>query len=173
MESIIEILKISIPAALVLYGIYLTVKSFLNKEFESKMVQAKLNNQKEILPLRLQAYERIIILLERISLRNLVLRTNHQELNVAQLHHLLNEQIRAEFAHNISQQIYMSDEAWSMTKQAVEEVISTINTALEGLNPEAPSIELAKKIFDKLLTSENDFCEIAQKFIKNEVRGLF
>lgn len=173
MEVIAEIIKISIPAALVLYGMYLTAKSFLSKEFEAKLVQLRSTQQKEIIPLRLQAYERITLLLERTSLPNLIVRLDDQNYNVAFFRGLLIETIRAEYGHNISQQIYMSQEAWNLVKQAIEETISEINIAAEQLSPEAPSQQLAKLLLERKMNAPYDFIEKAQQFIKEEVKSLF
>lgn len=173
MEAITEIVKISIPAALVLYGMYLTAKSFLSKEFNAKLVQLRIDRQKEIIPLRLQAYERTILLLERTSLPNLIVRLDDQNYNVAFFRGLLIETIRAEYGHNISQQIYMSEEAWNLVKQAIEETISEINIAAEQLSPEAPSQQLAKLLLERKMNASYDFIEKAQQFIKEEVKSLF
>lgn len=67
MQSIIELLKILIPAAAVLYGMYLTIQTFLQKQFEIKELDIKQKNIEIIMPIRLQAFERMILFLERIS----------------------------------------------------------------------------------------------------------
>ena len=79
MEILIEFGKLLIPALLVLYAMYLTVKSVLEKDIEKKEVDLKIKNYETILPLRLQAYERIALLLERITPNNIMLRLNNPE----------------------------------------------------------------------------------------------
>ncbi len=173
MEGIIDLLKITIPAAIVLYAAYLIVKSFLEKQLETIEASRKIDLIKETLSLRLQAYERIIIFLERISPNNLIVRLNDNSFNVYQLQNILVKEVREEYNHNLSQQIYMSDESWDFVRKSMEEVIATINSSAHELNKEAPSIELAKKVFENVLQSEQDVNAVAAKHIKSEVRKLY
>ena len=89
------------------------------------------------------------------------------------LHHKLLTEVREEFNHNLSQQIYISDEAWTLTKNAIEEITSLVNTSAQRLNPEAPGIELARAIFEQLIERNEDPTERAQKVLKDEIRILF
>lgn len=79
MEYVIELLKIILPAGLVIYGMYLVVVSFLSKERESKLVELKTKNSQVVMPIRLQAGERLCLLLERLTPNNLVRRVNNQD----------------------------------------------------------------------------------------------
>src|SRR6185312_15907051 len=136
MEILADFIKILLPAAVVLYAMYLTVKTFVTKDFEKKLIDLKSENTKIILPLRLQAYERMCLFLERISLHNLVVRVNNPAYNSSALQHKLLSEIREEFNHNLSQQVYMSDQSWGMVKQSMEEVISIVNKSASVVPPE-------------------------------------
>ena len=76
------------------------------------------DSQKETLPIRLQAYERMALFLERITLNNLVVRVAPKGKNKSDYENLLIKQIENEFEHNLSQQIYMSDSCWNIIKTA-------------------------------------------------------
>ncbi len=173
MDQIFELAKIILPASLVLYAVFLVVKSFLNKEYDNKVLEVKLENTKIILPVRLQAYERICLLLERISLSNLIIRVNDSSFNSLQLQQTLLSEIRNEYNHNLSQQVYMSDQSWAMTRRALEDIVSLINTAGEQVSPESRGIELAKKIFENQLTSNKDSVNQALSYLKAEIRTVF
>ncbi len=173
MLQLIDILKITLPSLVVLYAMYLIVKSFLAKQFEVNLSNLKMENSKTILPLRLQAYERMAIFLERITPNNLIMRLNDRSLNVAEFQQLLVFEIRQELNHNLSQQIYMSDEVWNMIKKATEETISLINKSAEPLDKQAPSIELAKKIFENVIASDFDNILYALRVLKNEIRTFY
>jgi hypothetical protein len=123
--------------------------------------------------LRLQAYERIALLLERTSPHQLVLRLNNPVYTVAQFQQQMVHEIREELNHNLSQQIYVSPEAWALTRQAIEETISLINTSGQGLPTERPSLELAKAIFEQLILREKAPNEDALRQVKEEVASLF
>jgi len=166
-------LKIILPVGLVSYGGYVLVKSFLDKQLEAMRLEQRKDLLKETLPLRLQAYERIMIFLERITPNNLIVRLNDNSYNVFQLQNILIREIREEYNHNLSQQVYMSDEAWNFVKKAMEEIIALINNSANELDKEAPSIELAKRIFENVLQTEEDINGMALRFIKSEVRELY
>ncbi len=173
MEIVVEFAKLILPAAIVLYAMYLTVKAFIDKEMAQKMVDIKAQNSAAIIPTRLQAYERLSLLLERITPNNLVFRLNDSEYSAKEFHHILIANIREEFNHNLSQQIYVSNEVWNMTKNAMEDVILTINQATQGLDDDARSIDLGRKIIDQQMQSEQDAVSQALSALKNEVRQNF
>ena len=173
MEPITIVLSIILPASAVLFAVYLVVKAFLNKEFQKQLIDVKGKAQDTVLPIRLQAYERVCLLLERVSLTNLLLRVNSPEFNAATLQHRLFTEVREEFGHNMSQQVYMSDEAWNMVKAAVTDVNNIINEAGETVAPEAPGMELAQAILAKLKEREGDSVTASLIFVKNEIRQLF
>lgn len=173
MDIFSEILKYTLPSAVVLFGVYMLFKTSLENLLELQHMKKSGEQTKEILPLRLQAYERIILLLERITPNNLIVRLNDNNFNVVQFQNLLVQEIREEFNHNLSQQIYMSNEAWEITRKTKEEIIALINESAKEINKEAPSIELSKKIFQNVLDTENDLVSNNLQFIKNEVRQLF
>lgn len=175
MEVVVEFAKLILPAAIVLYAMYLTVKSFLDKEMAQKMVDIKAQNSAAIVPTRLQAYERLSLLLERISPNNLVFRLNDSGYSAKEFHQVLVSNIREEFNHNLSQQVYVSDEVWSMTKNAVEDVILSINQAAQSLEDDARSIDLGRKIIDQQMQNQGEKDAVSQALsaLKNEVRQNF
>ena len=173
MELLIELLKISLPAAIVLYGMYLSVKSFLSKDFNSKLLELKAKNTDVVLPVRLQAFERMALYLERITPNNLLLRLNDISYSSGQLHEILLSEIRQEYNYNLSQQIYMSDKTWSMIREATEQVTATINDAAMEVEKDTPSLNLARKIMERLIESGQDLTAQALIVLKEEVRTYF
>ncbi|MBK8343495.1 MAG: hypothetical protein IPL12_09395 [Bacteroidetes bacterium] len=93
----------------------------------------------------MQAYERLTLFLERIALNNLLPRVRKQEMTVAEFRTALINNIRMEYEHNLSQQVYVTAETWGMIRAAKEETISVINRNAMSLMPELPGIELHKK----------------------------
>ena len=173
MEALILTLQITLPAALVMYAMYLIIKTFLQKEFEKRAVEIQLKNKELILPTRLQAYERICLLLERIAPANMIPRVNQPDFTAGFLHARLLAEIRDELNHNLSQQVYMSDKAWTLTKHAVQEINTIINHTAQSVNGEEKSIVLVKAIFDFLVNKEEDPIASALTFVKNEIRSLY
>lgn len=173
MEPIWDLIKIIIPAGIVLYAMFLTVKTMLQKQNEAKIIEIKAKNKEIVLPIRLQAYERMSLFLERISPDQIIKRVQKNDMNVAELQYLLLNEIREEFNHNLSQQVYMSDEAWKIIKNAKEELIMVVNQSAKELDPEAKSIELVKKIYEESLEKKIDSIEYGLSFLKNEIQQEF
>lgn len=173
MEILADLLKILLPSITLLVAMYLTVKAFLNKEFERRLVEYKTENSKTILPIRLQAYERMCLYLERISPNNLILRVNNPAYTAGQFQQILLSEIREELNHNLSQQVYMSDGAWTLIKKTTDEIMSIINHAANKVSPDERGIELAKMIFEDLMRREEDPTSACLRAIKSEIRQVF
>lgn len=174
MEIFSDLLKILVPSAVVLYGMYFTVKAFLDKQLNEQQLQLKKDNAAVVLPLRLQAYERMTLFLERISPQNLLLRLPAQSgFEVSAYQQVLLAEIRQEFNHNLAQQIYISHTTWSIISNAKETVISTINQATQGLSPNEPALNLSRKIIETIVSNNVHPTDEALKKLKEEVQQLF
>ncbi len=171
METFIELLKILGPALIVLYAVYLMVRSFLSSRLDEVRTATYQKNQETILPVRLQAYERITLLLERVSPNNLITRLNNPDFTAREFQQVLVSEIRQEFNHNLAQQIYLSEEAWAYVSGAVEDLITTINEAGRGLDDDAKSLDLAKAVFESSI--EKDSVQNAILYVKREIREVF
>jgi hypothetical protein len=169
----ISFLNIVIPAGLVLFGMYLTVQKFLRADFDKKLIEIKMRNTELILPTRLQAYERVCLLLERLSPANLIPRINDTSFNAAAFKQRLSAEIREEYNHNLSQQVYMSDQAWDSTKNAINDLNAIINASAQTIEPDAKGIELAKDILERFVTLEQDPIQTALGIVKSEIRQLY
>lgn len=171
--EILEILKYTLPALIVLITAYLLIKIMIKNDGDRRNKEIILLNQKTITPLRLQAYERAILLLERISLDSLILRVNKQGMTSQKLQHEMLSAIRAEFEHNLSQQIYMSPQAWEVIKNAKINTVKLINTSATQVKPNSPSIEFSTNILEKIMEMEKSPTQVAIEFIKQEFNTLF
>src|ERR1044071_517704 len=156
MDALLDLVKILVPASVVLYAVYLLVRSFIVKEIELKKLEIRSRSIDTVLPVRLQAYERMTLFLERTSPQNLLVRINQPGLTSREFQKLLLEEIRNEYNHNASQQVYISEEVWSVIKSAKEDLIIEINEAAQNTAPDSPSIELAKRIFEVVLSKNVD-----------------
>jgi hypothetical protein len=174
MDGFIEILKIILPAAAVFAAAFFVVRKFLDSDKYNRELELKKNNQAAITPLRLQAYERIVIFLERIHPNTIVVRLNKHGMTAHQLHMELIKTIKSEYEHNISQQIYVSYGAWELVKTTKEEITKLVNIASTKVEGDGPANELAMMIINissnigKKLPND-----IALEFIKKEVGQHF
>jgi hypothetical protein len=120
--------------------------------------------------LRLQACERLILLMERINPTELVLRYNPRAGTVADLQLFLLNAVREETAHNYAQQLYVSGATWALVMAARNTIMNLINQSAGALQPGDPSATLAKKIIDNAATLDLQPTREAIKAIKAEVR---
>jgi hypothetical protein len=173
MDAFIEFIKILIPASVVLYAAYLMVRSFIQKEVDMKRLEVKGRSLETILPNRLQAYERMTLFLERISPQNLLVRVNAPDMTAREFHQLLLNEIRNEYNHNVAQQIYISEGVWEMIKNAKEDIIITINESSTMMKDDGTSLDLSKKIFEKIIGRELDPISHALTELKREIQQVF
>ena len=171
--EIAEILKYIIPAGIVLMTSYLTIWVFLRNETKKRQLEINAASKDIVLPIRLQAYERIILFLERISPNSLLIRVSIPGMSAIQLQTALLNNIREEFEHNLSQQLYISSSAWELTKNAKEEIVRIINSSASRLDGNAASEELSTKIFSMTMEMENLITYLAIDKIKKEIQQIF
>jgi len=126
--------------------------------------------QKDALPVRLQAYERMVLFLERITLNSLVVRVGPKSNDKAAYENLLIKNIENEFEHNLSQQIYMSDECWSIIKTAKNTTIQIIRSA--GMSQTDSADKLREDILNQTLDKQSP-SSAALAYIKKEVSELW
>jgi len=139
---------------------------------EAKAKITALENSKKnlsvMLPLRLQAYERMALFLERIDPNQLVLRIHTGGLTVAQEQNLLLTAIRSEFEHNLSQQIYISDPVWQKICDAKGDIEAIINTVAGDYDKDSDSREFAETVL--AVSAEKPVVELAIQILKADMQ---
>jgi hypothetical protein len=173
MQVILEILRYTIPSLIVFAGVYLLVKSFLTQQLERERLRVRLEAQSQTLPLKMAAYERASIFLQRIAPESSVPRhSNFGTIPAMVLHRNLVEEIRIEFEHICSQQIYMSVEAWANVIMAKEQTLTLHHRVLSRMEESSTNIDFAKAIFE-LCAEENIYpSKTAQEFLNREVSKI-
>ena len=109
--------------------VYLFLKRQSQKEKVNLEVELKKQRQEFFLPNRVDAYERAILLMERLHPNSLVMRLNNPSLPAKIMHAELLKTIREEFDHNITQQLFISPIAWKLLRDSKEELVKLINLA--------------------------------------------
>lgn len=128
------------------------------------------DSQKDTLPVRLQAYERMALFLERIAIPSLVVRVSPQSDDKNAYENLLIKSIETEFDHNLSQQIYMTDECWNVIKAAKSATIQMIRKAAMSNTETADKLreDIINETMDKTSPSAT-----ALSFVKKEIGDLW
>lgn len=167
--EILELLKYTVPALIVFLASFFTIRFLIKNDQEKRRNEIRMMNQKTITPIRLQAYERIVLFLERISPDSLIMRLSDPNMKSAQFQNDILTAIRAEFEHNLSQQIYISNQAWEVVKSAKGNIIKVINSAADKVKPDSPSFELSKVILESMMEASKTPSTIAIEFLKKEM----
>jgi hypothetical protein len=172
MEILLDILQITIPALMVFLAAFFVLRGMLRNDQDKRRQELILQNSRTVTPIRLQAYERIVLFLERISLESLLVRSNTPGMTAAQLHSELLNTIRSEFEHNLSQQIYMTQQAWEVVKNARSGTIKLINTEFEKTREQTTGLEFSRMLLGRLMELDKEPTRTAVEYIKNEVNRL-
>ncbi len=173
MDVFTQLLVASLASGLMLFGaVYLVLNRMLANENQRRNIELMKSAKDVTLPLRLQAHERLLMLLERISPEALVLRVRRPDTGNAELHAELIAAVRTEFEHNLSQQMYVSPELWRSIVLAKNGIISGINTCAQEVQPLESSMQLAQKLLEYQVTNELPTADAILQ-IKKEVARLF
>lgn len=173
MEVILEILKYILPALIVFFTAYFSIRLLIKNDQRKRDQELIMKNKQIVTPVRLQAYERLTLFLERISPDNLVIRISKDNLTVKQLQNQMLQTIRAEFDHNVSQQVYVTPQAWEVVKSARENIVKLINTTAQGLKPDEPAIKLSRSLLERVMEQERSASNMALDYLKREVRTFY
>jgi len=150
---------------------YFSIQSMLKKQLLNQKFQLLKANQKEGFPIKMQAYERFTLLLDRISLNKLLVRIAPVDQNKEAYKHLLIATIDQEFEHNTTQQIYISDDCWNAIVSAKSTIISQLHQL--GAQEEVEDANKFREEGLKKYASISSANQIAQSFIRSEVGELF
>lgn len=172
MEALYEILKITIPALIVFFTAWLVMRNMVKNDQEKRRQELILQSTRTVTPIKLQAYERIVLFLERISLESLLVRVNSPGVTGAQLHSALLTTIRSEFEHNLSQQIYMSPQAWEVVRNARSNTIKIINTEYEKKPVPSTGLEFSQRLLEAVMALDKEPTRAAIDYIKAEVARM-
>ena len=173
----IIILVLAVLATLALAGwiFYLLVKRYFDQQQKERLLQMKLDERRETLrvvtPIRLQAYERMALFLERISPNSLVLRCYQPGMDLRLLQGVMTKNIRDEWEHNLSQQVYLSPALWARIREAKDEMINLVNSAAVSLTDTTDPTRLAASIFAS--AADRSPVDGALEAMHNELHELF
>ena len=171
MDQLYEILKLILPATVVFLTAFYTIKSFLDSESKKNVIELRKASQNVAVPIRLQAYERVAMFLERITPTKLLVRISPTSPNKEDYESLLIQTIDQEYQHNISQQIYVSDECWNITKAAKNATIQLIRKA--GLLKKTTSANKLREVVLSEMMEKRAPSDAALSFIKQEVSDIW
>jgi hypothetical protein len=170
-SELLGYLSYLIPSIIVGVIAFYFFKIFVDHQKEMQYMELRKENRSEVLPLRLQAFERLVLFLERISPGQLLSRIKPVGENKFDYENLLIASIEQEFEHNLVQQVYVSQKCWDAIKASKNSTISLIRkTAMSD------KITSAQKLREVVLTElfeRSSPSDTGIAFLKNEIRQLF
>lgn len=172
MESIWEILKYVAPALLVWSAFYYTQKKFFKGEESRRIFELKMQNTKISVPIKLRAFERLILFLERTKPENIIPKLQKNGMTSVELHAKVIQTIRSEYEHNLSQQLYVSPNTWLLIKSAKESLVHLFNTSAGDVDPNSPSLDMARGVFDTYHNWYENPVEKAIAALQTEIRDF-
>lgn len=173
LSVLLDVIKLTVPGLIVFFTVKTMLKQYFSHQQQSEMIKMQKGKQEHTLPLRLQAYERLSLFCERISLSGMILRTRQEGMNAAQLRLALLLAIQQEFEYNITQQVYVSDQLWQIIKISRDDAVQVITQACEAVDLKGDARNLAEAIMNLESQREISASGKALIAIKKEAGLLF
>ena len=173
MAEALDILKYTIPSLVVFITVVFVMRSMIRSAERNRNIELNMEAQKTVLPIRLQAYERTIILLERISPEALIMRLSQGNKKSKEYRAEMLSAIKSEFEHNLSQQLYMSREAWEAVKAARANITNLINNAAQQVKADASALALSNKIIEIMMELTTAPNTAAIDLVRKEAQQFF
>ena len=171
LSQLFEVLLYAVPALITGMIAYWFFKEHTKNEDGRRRFLLHKDIQVSTLPIRLQAYERMALFLERISPNKLIIRVKPTSSDKNSYEALLIASIEQEFEHNLSQQIYVSDECWNIINAAKNATIQLIRKA--GLLEKTNSADKLREVVLTEMMEKRAPSDAALSYIKKEVSDLW
>lgn len=170
---IIQTAVVAIGGAIVVLFAYFLLKSLLGEYFSVKAPGIPQSKAEQLMPLRLQAHERLVVFIDRINPANLLLRLHQHGSSAGDLQAVILHELRTEFQHNITQQLYISTANWNVIKKLKDDTIAMVNNAVSTLPQDATGADLSRKILNHLAGMEHNPYELTLEVLKNDIHQMF
>lgn len=169
METALEILKYILPALIVFATVYFIMKRYLDMQYSTQVLQFKQEQAKNTLPIKLQAYERMAMFCERISLDNLSYRLSSHNIDAKSMSNAMLIAIQQEFEHNMSQQVYISEKLWQIITMAKDQMQNIVTTAAADPSIGGSPAALVQKAIELQNEMGGSPANTAKRAIKKEI----
>ncbi|MGZ3755287.1 MAG: DUF7935 family protein [Mucilaginibacter sp.] len=170
---LLDIIKYTVSGLGVVWIAFYLLKPYLDRSENIQLIELKKTISNQTLPLRLQAYERIVLFIDRVNPANLLIRLNGPAYSAAELHSLIVTEIRNEYQHNVTQQLYVTTRAWGVVKRVKDDTLGIVNNAVKALPENATGMELSKIILTHLSKLEDNPYDIGTNLVKQDMEALF
>lgn len=171
-EILVQTLAYSVPAALVVLGSLAVYRNQLKAEYRRQTGELRLHAFSKILPLRLAAYERAILFLERINPANSLQRHNHGGISGRQLFEVLINEMEQEYEHNVVQQLYVSEGGWTLLQRAKLDISTVLKQVYAAMPEGASGLDFAQGVYATMKQLEENNVQHALRVLRNDIANI-
>lgn len=164
---------LALGGSIVVLVAYFLIKDAMKHYLKTITVASTPIDHTNLLQLRLQAHERMIVFVERINPSNLLLRLYQKDIEVRTLQAISINEIKSEFQHNITQQLYLDAASWNVIRKLKDDTIAMINNAVQHLPADASGIDLSKMVLHHMSEIAENPYELTIGLIKQDVHKMF
>lgn len=168
----VQMLPYIVLVIVMVMGFWLILHSIYRNEEKKRQFELKRESQKTVSPIRLRAYERLALLLERTTPAHMLVGLDLSQMTIPQLQQHLLQTIRAEFEHNMSQQVYVSDEVWALVMNARDQMAAFVIGIASQLPPDATAQTYATTMLQAYSSNGQTPSERALEELRNEAKGI-
>ena len=172
-QILIDLLILSFGIFAALMAVYYVLKNEIKAIIDFRYLELQKDSKAHLLPLRLQAHERLIIFVDRISPVNLLVRLHQQGIELATLQAGILNEIKTEYQHNITQQLYVDSVTWNVVRKLKEDTVAMINNTVKGLPENTNGLELSKAVLQHMATLKENPYDLTIELIKKDIHKLF
>lgn len=170
-DKLLEIAAYTLPAIVTGGVAFIMMQKFYRNEENKRKFELLRENQKQALPIRLQAYERMALFLERINPTQLLMRISPVGKNKDDYATILSHHIQTEFEHNLTQQIYLTAETWDIVLKAKNSTVQLIRK--NALREDVADADKLREAIMIELTETEAPSNIAISYLKEELKRVF
>ncbi|QXV65520.1 hypothetical protein INP83_21070 [Mucilaginibacter sp. 21P] len=168
-----DILKYTLAGIGVVYIAFYLLKPYLDKSQNLQALKIRKAISNQTLPLRLQAYERLVLFIDRVDPANMLVRLNGNGYSAVELYNIILNEVRTEYQHNVTQQIYVSTQAWGTVRRIKDDTINLVTNATQSLPAGATGLDLGKAVLNHLSKLESSPYELATAIVRKDMDNIF
>ena len=169
-EAIFDIIKYTLPSLIVFATSYFVLKQYITSQYNMKAMEMKTKYRKDAIPLKLAAYERLLLLCDRLDLPNLILRLKTKAMNAVELKNAMIISLQQEYEHNMAQQLYTSQQLWDIITLSKNDLMAIVNSASQDYNTTHSADDLANAIMHKYASLQKKPLDYSIAAIKEEAK---
>ncbi len=170
MEHFFELLKYTVPSLIVFATAYLLLKKYLDAQYQLTYLETINKNGQNIIPIKLQAYERLLLFCERMKISNTVNRLRSNEMTVKDLKTSMLISIQKEYEHNLAQKLYVSSKLWEIIELTKNETLNIMSNSGDKFDPNDNADQYAKSLIILEQSQNKTTADLAIQAIKEEAK---